>query len=101
MNEVDVLLKPVLSERATEQQERYGKYTFVVNVDANKHHIARAITNLYGVEVTGVRTLNVRGKVKRRGNSIGRRSNWKKAIVDLKSGDNIDFFAMEVDNGAA
>ncbi len=65
---------------------------FEVARDANKSEIKNAVQAAFNVEVSDVRTLNIRGKEKRRGKTVGRRPNWKKAIVTLAEGQTIDFF---------
>ena len=65
---------------------------FEVSRTANKHQIKAAVESLFGVNVTDVRTLNVRGKSKRFGRFYGKRSNWKKAYVTLADGDFLNFF---------
>ena len=64
---------------------------FKVAKDANKTEIKAAVEKLFEVEVTGVRTVNVKGKTKRHGMRMGKRSDWKKAYVTLKEGQDIDF----------
>jgi large subunit ribosomal protein L23 len=66
--------------------------TFAVHPDANKIEIKRAVERLFDVQVLAVRTSKVRGKLKRRGRFEGRRPSWKKARVQLRDGDNIEFF---------
>lgn len=95
MRPQDVLVRPIITERATILKERFNKVVFEVAKEANKHQIKDAVEGLYGVSVTDVRTLIVHGKLKRRGRNIGKRPNWKKATITLKQGDNIDFFATE------
>lgn len=90
-----VLVRPVITEKASGLGERFHQAVFQVAIGANKHQIRAAVEALYGVTVTKVRTQVVPGKLKRRGSSIGKRPNWKKALVTLASGDNIDFFAAE------
>jgi large subunit ribosomal protein L23 len=68
---------------------------FEVHPDANKQEIKQAIERLFGVKVTGVWTMNVRGKTRRVGQSIGRRPHWKKAVVTLREGDTIETFGFE------
>jgi large subunit ribosomal protein L23 len=63
-----------------------------VNLDSNKSEIKKAIEKLFKVTVLSVRTQNRLGKRKRLGRTVGRRKNWKKAIVTLKEGDRVDFF---------
>ncbi len=66
--------------------------TFEVARDSNKVEIRKAVQELFGVEVDGVRTMIVRGKTKRWGRWLGKRKNWKKAYVTLKEGEKINFF---------
>ena len=95
MDSHSILLKPIQTEKATGLSERFNKVSFVVAKAARKQQIRGAVETAYGVKVVAVHTLIVHGKVKRRGSSIGRLPNWKKAIVTLKQGDVIDFFATE------
>jgi large subunit ribosomal protein L23 len=95
MKTQDILIRPIITERATTMKERQNKVAFEVQKEASKHQIKGAVETIYGVGVTDVRTMIVHGKLKRRGRSIGKRPNWKKALVTLKQGDNIDFFATE------
>ena len=83
-----------MSSRVTTSglRERDNKFIFEVHPDANKHEIRQAIEHYFGVKVTDVRTMNVRGKVKRLGRFSGKRADWKKAIVTLAEGDSIDLF---------
>ncbi len=87
-----VVRKPLVTERFADLRERDNKFIFEVHPDANKHEIRQAIEHYFGVKVTDVRTMNVRGKVKRLGRFSGKRSDWKKAIVTLADGDSIDLF---------
>ena len=95
MQQHEVLVKPIVTERATDLTEKYNQFAFKVNPTANKPQIRDAIESMYGVKVTNIRTMVVPGKLRRRGMSIGKQSNWKKAIVTLKEGDVIDFYAAE------
>jgi large subunit ribosomal protein L23 len=88
----EVIVRPVITEKSTEQLDRNHAYTFVVARDANKHEIAKAVETLFNVKVTDVRTMQYRGKQRRVGMSIGRRANWKKAVVKLREGDTIEIF---------
>jgi large subunit ribosomal protein L23 len=88
----DILLKPRITEKGSRMAEKNAVVIFEVARDANKTEIKNAVQSSFGVEVMDVRTLVVRGKVKRRGRNIGKRSNWKKAIVTLGEGQTIDFF---------
>jgi len=87
-----VIQRPLVTERGTDLREKYNQYLFEVATAANKHEIRRAIEHFFGVKVTDVRTLNMRGKVKRMGKFSGKRADWKKAIVTLAEGDSIDLF---------
>ena len=91
----EILVRPIITEHATDIVERYNQVSFEVNRKANKYQIKDAVEAMYGVEVDTVNTMIYQGKLKRRGSSIGRKPNWKKAIVTLKKGDVIDFFATE------
>ena len=72
-----------------------GEYTFEVHPEATKPAIRQAVEQLWGVKVTGVWTSQQRGKTRRVGRSVGRRSDWKKAIVKLREGDTIETFGFE------
>ncbi len=86
-----VLLAPVVSEKSTMAAESNNTVVFKVVTDAAKREIKAAVEKLFEVEVTSVRTVNVKGKTKRHGARFGRRSDWKKAYVTLKDGSEIDF----------
>ncbi|KGJ93289.1 50S ribosomal protein L23 [Thalassotalea sp. ND16A] len=90
-----VILAPNISEKATMSAETNNTVVFKVATTATKLEIKAAVEKLFEVEVTGVRTLNVKGKVKRTGARFGRRSDWKKAYVTLKEGSDIDFVGAE------
>lgn len=86
-----VLLAPNISEKSTMATEANNTLVFKVATNANKAEIKAAVEKLFEVKVTGVRTLNVKGKTKRTGARFGRRSDWKKAYVTLSEDSNIDF----------
>ncbi len=89
-----IILAPYVSEKATFLGEKNNQTIFRVVTDATKLEIKAAIELLWKeqkIEVTNVRTINVKGKQKRFGRFIGRRSNWKKAIVNVKSGQELSF----------
>lgn len=88
----NILIQPVISEKSMEQSESQRKYHFRVHPRANKVEIRRAVEAIFGVRVTAVNTLNVRGKTRRRSyrHRMGRTARWKKAIVELAPGDRID-----------
>ena len=88
----DVIIRPVVSERSYDLMEQ-GKYTFEVAKSATKVDIARAVEELFGVKVSKVNTLNVRGHFRRQGRSEGYTSAWKKAVVTLtEDSKTIEFF---------
>ena len=86
-----VLVAPVISEKSTRAAEKNNQDVFKVLRDARKPEIKNAVEKLFNVKVEGVRTLNVKGKTKRVGQSMGVRSDWKKAYVTLAEGQEIDF----------
>ncbi len=92
INYYDMIIRPVVTEKTTEQKESDNQITFEVNPKTNRIEVKRAIENIFNVKVDTVRTMNIKGKVKRRGRVIGKRKNWKKAIVTLMPGQRIDFF---------
>ncbi len=89
-NPYHILTKPLLTERSTMLKEKYNQYVFEVTPSASKPEIKRAVEQLFKVKVEKVRTMNVLGQEKRMGRSIGKRSDWKKAIVTLGNGQKID-----------
>ena len=86
------IVRPLITEKSSAAYQDRGEYTFEVHPDATKPQIRSAVEQLFGVKVTGVWTSNVRGKEKRMGKTVGRRPNWKKAIVTLREGDTIEIF---------
>ena len=87
----DIIIRPLITEKSTTLMAE-GKYVFEVAKSANKIEIAKAISQIFKVKVASVNTINVEGKVKRMGRSVGKRSDYKKAIVKLAAGDTIEFF---------
>lgn len=90
MSKYSIIKRPVVTERSTQLRERSNKVTFEVDRNANKISIKQAVESLFSVKVTDVRTMVVHGKWKRVGRNIGRRSDWKKAIVTLAEGQTIE-----------
>ncbi len=88
----EIILGPVDTEKGNMQKEEFNKLTFEVAKNANRVQIRKAIESIFDVKVATVRTLNVKGKVKRRGRILGRRKDWKKAVVTLMPGHRIKFF---------
>jgi large subunit ribosomal protein L23 len=86
----DVLIEPVVTEKSVMDQELNNEYTFVVHPDANKIEVREAVENQFNVDVTDVRTQNVKGKSRRVRYAEGYTSDWKKAIVRIEEGDNIE-----------
>ena len=78
----DIIIKPIITEKSNDGLQE-GKYTFKVNKKATKVDIANAVEKLFGVKVLKVNTINVNGKEKRVGRSVGKTSDWKKAIVTI------------------
>jgi large subunit ribosomal protein L23 len=94
-NPRDILLRPVVSEKSYGLLDE-GKYTFIVDPDANKTQIRIAVESVFGVKVTGVNTLNRPGKRRRTRYGWGHRADTKRAIVTLAEGDRIDIFGGPV-----
>ena len=97
MNLTEVLIKPIITEKANTQAEKLRRYAFKVNRRANKLEIKKAVENFYGVAVVDVNTVVVPGKNKTRytkaGFIKGVRPAYKKALVTLAEGDTIDLYA--------
>lgn len=87
-----LLRRPMITEKGTALKDENNQLVFEVSLDANKCEIKKAVERLFKVTVLSVRTQNRQGKRKRLGKSVGRRKNWKKAIVTIKEGDRVDFF---------
>ena len=87
---MQVLIAPIVSEKATMVAEKSNAVTFKVIQDATKHEILAAVQLMFNVEVKGVSVLNTKGKAKRFGKSMGRRSSVRKAYVTLKPGQEIN-----------
>jgi large subunit ribosomal protein L23 len=92
MNVHDVIRRPLVTEKSTIGREEFNLATFAVDPRANKHEIKRAIEELFDVKVIRVRTMRQPRKSRRVGMRIGKRAEWKKAIVELAEGQSIEFF---------
>ncbi|RZB36442.1 MAG: large subunit ribosomal protein L23 [Desulfobacteraceae bacterium Eth-SRB2] len=92
MNPYDIVKRPLITEKTSIQKEDYNQMSFEVDRKANRVEIKRAIENIFNVNVATVRTMQVKGKTKQRGRIVGKRRNWKKAVVKLMPGERIDFF---------
>ncbi|PBQ34250.1 50S ribosomal protein L23 [Sphingobacteriaceae bacterium] len=94
---MEILIKPIITEKMTAQAEKLNRYGFVVAKEANKLEIKAAVEKMYSVKVDSVNTQQYVGKVKTRnttrGVAVGRVNRNKKAIVTLKQGETIDFYA--------
>jgi large subunit ribosomal protein L23 len=87
-----VIKEPHIAEKANIQKESYNQLTFKVDRGANKIEIRRAVETLFNTKVIDVKTMRMRGKRRRMGRNLGKKSDWKKAIVKLAPGQNIEFF---------
>lgn len=86
-----VLISPIISEKSTRLADQGNQVVFEVRPDATKSEVKHAVELAFDVDVESVQIANIRGKVKRFGRTPGARSNWKKAYVRLKAGQDIDF----------
>jgi large subunit ribosomal protein L23 len=86
-----VILGPVIAEKASRVAENNNQVVLKVLPDANKNEIKQAVETLFDVKVASVSTANVKGKVKRTGRIMGKRSDWKKAYVTLADGADLNF----------
>ena len=93
---MNILIKPVITEKMTDESEKYNRFGFIVDRRANKLEIKDAVEKMYGVSVEKVRTMVYPGKAKSRntkgGVISGRTISYKKAIVDVAEGESIDFY---------
>jgi large subunit ribosomal protein L23 len=87
-----IIRKVLITEKGTVLRETHHQYFFEVARTANKIEIQRAVETVFHVKVDSVRTMQVRGKAKRQGRAVGRRNDWKKAIVTLKPDQKIELF---------
>ena len=88
-----VIESPIISEKSNLAAEKYKQFVFKVQKQATKKQVKGAVEMMFSVEVDSVHVLNVKGKQKKFGRSLGQRSDWKKAYVKLKPGHDIDFSA--------
>ncbi|MCX7965510.1 MAG: 50S ribosomal protein L23 [Syntrophorhabdaceae bacterium] len=92
MNEYDIIIRPIITEKSTLLKETGNQYVFEVHRDANKIEIKKAVEKLFKVKVLSVQIIMMEGKKKRLGRFLGKRSDWKKAIVKLSPKDKIPIF---------
>ena len=88
----DVIRRAIVTEKSSARQADDNQITFEVRKDATKPEIAAAVQKAFGVKVLSVRTMTTLGKAKRVGRFVGRRPDWKKAIVTLAEGDEIQIY---------
>jgi large subunit ribosomal protein L23 len=88
----EIVRRPLITEKTTLQKELHNQVTFEVDRRANRIEIKRAVENIFNVKVDKVRTLQINGKIKTRGRIVGKRRDWKKAVVTLRAGERISFF---------
>ena len=92
---ISVLIGPHVSENTSFVAEKHNQICFKVRRDSTKKEIAQAVEMMFEVKVDRVQVSNVRGKIKRFGQTLGKRADWKKAYVTLAEGDEIDFLGAE------
>ncbi len=92
MIDYDLIKRPLITEKTNIQKDVSNQVTFEVDRRANRVEIKKAIEKIFKVNVVSVRTMQVKGKRKQRGRIIGKRRDWKKAIVTLRPGERIEFF---------
>ncbi len=92
MIQYDIIIRPLITEKTSIQKEDHNQVSFEVDRRANRVEIRRAIEKIFNVRVADVRTMQIKGKIKQRGRVVGKRRDWKKAIVNLMPGERIDFF---------
>ena len=92
MNAQQIIQKPLVTERSMVLRDDENKYAFRVHPRATKPEIRKAVEELFEVRVMSVTTSNVLGKTKRMGRNVGRRANWKKAIVRVAEGQKIEIY---------
>jgi large subunit ribosomal protein L23 len=98
MHAEQIIKRPILlTEKAATLREDHNQVIFAVERTANKIQIKRAVESLFGVTVESVRTSNMRGKFRRMGRGHAKMPNWKKAVVTLKEGDDIQFYDEEAE----
>ena len=92
MNEYDIVLRPIITEKSTLLKDAGNQYIFEVQRDANKIEIKKAVEKLFKVKVVSVHVANMEGKKKRLGRFAGKKPDWKKAVVKLSPKDKITIF---------
>ena len=95
MTPTQIILRPILSEKSNGLEAGLNQYTFEVHRQANKIEIGKAVEIVFGVRVDKVRTMVMRGDIRRVGRFYGKTRQWKKAMVTLHPGDSIDFYGED------
>ena len=94
---MNILLKPIVTEKMTSQGDKFNRYGFIVAKNANKLQIKKAVEDMYGVTVSDVNTMRYGGKIKTRntksGLLVGKTAAKKKAVITLAEGNKIDFYS--------
>ena len=90
-----VLISPVVSEKSTRLADKHRQFVFKVVKDASKPEVRKAVELMFDVKVDAVQITNVKGKIKRSGSRLGKRSDWKKAFVTLAEGHDINYMGAE------
>jgi large subunit ribosomal protein L23 len=92
MNQYDIVVRPIVTEKSSLLKEEGNQYVFEVARTANKIEIAKAVEQLFKVKVISVRVMNMEGKTRRLGKHSGKKPDWRKAIVKINPKDKIPFF---------
>ena len=92
MNVHEVIRRPLVTEKSTIGREENNLVTLAVDPRASKHDVKRAVEALFDVNVVGVRTMRMPRKLRRTGKFVGRKPEWKKALVELAEGQSIEFY---------
>ena len=92
MNPHDVLIRPLLTEKITAIREIKNSVAFAVDRRATRVDVRHAVEKVFSVKVSSVNVINVRGKKKRQGRYLGKRADWRKALVTLKEGEKIELY---------
>jgi len=92
MDFYQIIKRPLVTEKGTKQKEQSNQLAFEVDRRANRIQVRNAVESIFKVKVLNVRVMNVKGKERRVGRNVGRKADWKKAIVRLAPGENIEFF---------
>ena len=92
MMQYQIIKRPLNTEKTNIQKEAMNQVSFEIDRRANRIEVKRAVETAFKVKVARVRTMQIKGKIKRRGRFVGKRRDWKKAIVTLMPGERIEFF---------